>query len=237
MRQAFAVAKVKGTRQLTLESRCGCGTKDRSAQLFQRAKVHLEVSLRLMDDLVFILSGAVCLGSAIAIVTRKNPVYSVIFMLPFFLGMTVLFVLLSAPFLAAMQMMVYGGAILVVFLFVIMLINLRPEELKDDFSFATYGPPVLICGVLGGLLLRFLVQAVPANSPLEQAFAQAVPAERVIEPPLQPLPGMGKTLPALGSIESLSFPLFQQYVVPFELVSLLIVVAILGAVILAKRRV
>jgi len=190
-----------------------------------------------MEDLVFILSGAVCLGSAIAIVSRKNPVYSVIFMLPFFLGMTVLFVLLSAPFLAAMQMMVYGGAILVVFLFVIMLINLQPDEIRDDFSFATYGPPVLICGVLGGLLLSFLRLSIPANSPLEQAFAKDVPVERLIEPPLQPLAGMGKAAPLLGSIDSLSFPLFRQYVVPFELISLLIVVAILGAVILSKKRV
>ena len=197
-------------------------------------RIHLGVFLRLMEDLVFILSGAVCLGSAIAIVSRKNPVYSVLFMLPFFLGMTVLFVLLSAPFLAAMQMMVYGGAILVVFLFVIMLINLQPDEVRDDFSFATYGPPVLMCGVLGGLILSFLRLSIPADSPLEQAFSKAVPVERVVE---QPLVGMGNTVPQLGSIDSLSFPLFRQYVVPFELISLLIVVAVLGAVILAKKRV
>src|ERR1051326_707865 len=89
-------------------------------------------------DFVFIVAGAVCAFSALAIVSQKNPVYSVVYMLPFFLGMTTLFVLLDAAFLAAIQMIVYGGAILVVFLFVIMLINLKPEDLREDFSVVSW---------------------------------------------------------------------------------------------------
>src|SRR3954462_8725892 len=89
-------------------------------------------------DFVFIVAAVVCALSALAIVSQKNPVYSVVYMLPFFLGMTMIFVLLQATFLAAIQMIVYGGAILVVFLFVIMLINLKPEELRDDFAFRPY---------------------------------------------------------------------------------------------------
>lgn len=183
-------------------------------------------------DVVFILSGLLCLGSACTIVTRKNPVYSVIFMLPFFLGMTILFILLSAPFLAAMQMMVYGGAILVVFLFVIMLINLRPEEIKDDFSLWTYTPAAAVGGVLGGLILSFVRHGIPDGSPLDKAFRETASNDRLMLDL-----GMGGVAPPLGSIESISIPMFKQYVVPFELVSILIVVAVLGAVILAKKRV
>src|SRR5260221_3440545 len=90
------------------------------------------------SDFLFTISAVVCIASAILIVSQKNPVYAVVYMLPFFLGMTMIFVLLQATFLAAIQMIVYGGAILVVFLFVIMLINLKPEELRDDFAFGPY---------------------------------------------------------------------------------------------------
>lgn len=174
-----------------------------------------------MVDIVFILSALLCLASAMTIVTRKNPVYAVIFMLPFFIGMAVLFVLLSAPFMAAMQMMVYGGAILVVFLFVIMLINLRPEELQDDFNFTAYIVSALAGGFMGGLILSFALKGI--SSGMSSAF----------EHPLKP----GEGQPAFGSIESLAKPLFQVHLIPFEMISILIVVALLGAVVLAKKRI
>src|SRR3954465_11432960 len=103
-------------------------------------------------DFVFILAGAVCPFAALKIVSQKNPVYSVVYMLPFFLGMTTLFVLIQATFLAAIQMIVYGGAILVVFLFVIMLINLKPEELKDDSSTVTWTLTTLGAAMLWGAI-------------------------------------------------------------------------------------
>lgn len=176
-----------------------------------------------MQQFAFLLSAVVCVVSALFIVTRKNPVYSVLFMLPFFLGMALLFVLLSAPFLAAMQLMVYGGAILVVFLFVIMLINLRPEELKDDFGMASWAAPAVCVGLLGGTLLCFALVGIPADSALEKGFAA-------------PVAGYEEG-PAFGSLNSLSLPLFRLFLAPFELVSLLIVVAILGAVMLSKKKV
>lgn len=171
-----------------------------------------------LQDIVFVLAALMCLISACVIVTRRNPVYAVIAMLPLFVGMATLFVLLKAPFLAAMQIMVYGGAILVVFLFVIMLINLRPEELKDDFAFGSYFLTAVGAGLMAGLMASFIKSGVPVGSKLEAAFAKAPPA-------------------AFGSIENISMPLFQEHIVPFELASVLIMVAVLGAVILSKRRV
>src|SRR6185295_5265265 len=115
-------------------------------------------------DFVFIVAGAVCVFSALAIVSQKNPVYSVVYMLPFFLGMTTLFVLMQATFLAAIQMIVYGGAILVVFLFVIMLINLKPEELKDDFAAVPYTLTTLGAAMLCGAITVFVRRGVDTEA-------------------------------------------------------------------------
>src|SRR5260221_3905472 len=121
------------------------------------------------SDFLFTISAVVCIASAILIVSQKNPVYSVVYMLPFFLGMTALFVLLQATFLAAIQMIVYGGAILVVFLFVIMLINLKPEELRDDWSWSSYILPALGVGLLCGAFAVFIQHG--TSGEMEQAFA------------------------------------------------------------------
>ena len=174
------------------------------------------------SDIIFVISAAVCILSAILIVSQRNPVYSVVYMLPFFLGMTMIFVLLQAPFLAAIQMIVYGGAILVVFLFVIMLINLKPEELRDDFALLPY-----LASIVGILLLGLgigLLAKSGATPAMETAFiTEVVKADAHV--------------PLFGSAESLAGPLFRQHLIPFELASILIVVAMLGAVLLSKKKV
>jgi NADH-quinone oxidoreductase subunit J len=160
--------------------------------------------------------------AAVAIVTRKNPVHSVLLMLPFFLSLAAILVMLQAPCLAAMLVIVYGGAILVVFLFVIMLINLRPEELKSDASVTGHLLSAVLAGLLAALVLSFVLIGIPPGSALEKAFAGPIAA-----------PG---SQPEFGSLGSLSLPLFKQYLIPFELVSLLIVAAILGVVLLGKKK-
>jgi len=171
-----------------------------------------------MADIVFFIAAFVCILTALMIVSQKNPVYSVVYMLPFFVGMTSIFVMLSATFLAAIQMIVYGGAILVVFLFVIMLINLKPEELRDDFAVAPWLYSSIISVLLFGVI--FLQVAHGVTPLMEQRFAGALPEGRVF-----------------GSVESIAMPLFRQQMIPFELASVLIVVAILGAVLLSKKKV
>lgn len=172
-----------------------------------------------MQDAAFILSAIVCVLSAAAIVSRKNPVYSVVFMLPFFLGMTTLFVLLSATFLAAIQMIVYGGAILVVFLFVIMLINLKPEELREDFSMKSWFLSCVGAGLLAAILALF---SRATTQEMELGFISKIP-ERA-----------HGTI--FGSVENIAYPLFEKQLIPFELASVLIVVATLGAVLLSKKK-
>jgi NADH-quinone oxidoreductase subunit J len=172
-----------------------------------------------MEHLVFMLAAAVSFFSACTMVSQRNPVYAVLFMLPLFLGLATIFVMLSAPFMAAMLVMVYGGAILVVFLFVIMLIDLQPEEMTVDFAPGSYLFPAVLAGLLGALVLSFALTGIPKDSGLEAGFAR------------------GPASTEFGSIESLSQPIFERFLVPFELVSVLIVVALLGVVLLGRKRI
>jgi len=174
-------------------------------------------------DAVFALCAAVCTVSAVAAVSRRNPVYSVVYMLPFFVGMTMLFVLLQAPFVAAVQMIIYGGAILVLFLFVLMLINLKPEELRDVFEGLPWALAAFAAAALAGVLAVFSRAGVSEEQ--RTAFKSATAAVT------------SAAGAEFGSVASLGGPLFKQFLVPFELVSVLIVVAILGAVLLSKKRV
>lgn len=183
-----------------------------------------------MIDVAFILAAVVCVLSGAAIVSRKNPVYSVVFMLPFFLGMTTLFVLLNAAFLASIQMIVYGGAILVVFLFVIMLINLRPEDLREDFSVVSWFLSCVGAGLLAAVLALFAHKG--TTSDMESSFAKAGITKTESG---EVVTRSNKTV--LGSVENVAYPMFEKQMVPFELASFLIVVATLGAVLLSKKRV
>ena len=87
-----------------------------------------------MDALVFYISGLLMIASALLVVTRKNPVYSAILLVVFFLLTSVNFLVLRSPFLAVIQVLVYGGAIMVLFLFVLMLLNLTEEELEEKVA-------------------------------------------------------------------------------------------------------
>jgi NADH-quinone oxidoreductase subunit J len=104
------------------------------------------------EDFVFGICAVVTVVSALLVVTRRNPVYSAFWLLPVFLALAIIFVMLLAPFMAAMQVLVYGGAIIVVFLFVIMLLNLGPEDLVSEGGIGRYVAGFGIAAVLVALL-------------------------------------------------------------------------------------
>ena len=166
-----------------------------------------------MADPVFYMAGGVAVLAGVGVVTRRNPVYCAIFMLVAFLAIAVLYLLLSASFLAAMHVLVYTGAILVLFLFVIMLLNLKPDELGQEYSLPARGAVALLCACLFALL------AAPAL--LDTSLRTS-----------------GKSLaPNFGSIETVGRTLFGPYALPFELASALILVAIFGGVVLTKKKI
>src|SRR6476619_3191358 len=99
-------------------------------------------------DPVFALAAAVTVGAGLLVVVQRNPIYSAISMLACFLGLAVIYLRLEAPFLAAIHVLVYTGAILVLFLFVIMLLNLKDSELGEEYPVSTRLGVAGMCAVL-----------------------------------------------------------------------------------------
>ncbi len=169
---------------------------------------------RPMPETLFVLLSMLALGSAVYVVTARNPVYAVIGLMAFFLAISGMYVLLKAPFLAAVQVIVYVGAILVLFLFVIMLFDLRELESEGwRLSGMTLGVTALLVSLMGGLAIVPVLRAVKSVDS-----------------------GWGRISSDFGSTKSLAMLAYQQYPLPIELISLLLLAAIIGAVALAKRR-
>ncbi len=157
------------------------------------------------------------LASALACITRRSPVASALWLVVTLFALAALFVLLDAQFIAVLQLLVYAGAIMVLFLFVIMLLNLGrpgPMDVKGPLGVGT-------AFLLGGVLLFQLWI-------LRQA---ALPAS------IQLPPGsMARLQQEQGFVAAIAQPLFDTYLIPFEITSLLLLAALVGAVVLAKRR-
>jgi len=167
-------------------------------------------------EFLFFLFGATALVSSVFVITRENPVASVMFLVVSLFSLAGMFVLLDAHFLAAVQVIVYAGAIMVLFLFVVMLLNLghaRTAEFRGPFA-------RMLAGSLGVALVAFLGRMVAGAG-------GAAPT------------GDSPVLAALeqrGAVGAVAIPLFREYLVPFEVTSILLLVAIVGAVVLARRR-
>ena len=152
---------------------------------------------------------------SVLVVTRRNPVHSVLLMLVLFVHIAGLYLFLNAEFLAAVQIIVYAGAILVLFLFVIMLLNLKTEEKVRKFQ--SQWP---IGAGIGAILVIFLV------SVLRKITVLAPPGDYTVE-----------RIQSEGTMMTIGKVLYTQYLLPFEIASLVLLVAIIGAVVLAKRRI
>jgi len=159
-------------------------------------------------------------ASAILAVTRRNPVHSMLWVLALFLHVAGIFLLLGAEFLAAVQVIVYAGAILVFYIFVVMLLDLPGEEASPRFG--KHWPLAAVVG-LSFAALAWLAQV----EPLDSVGAEVAPtAER-----------MAAEGPPLGSLSEIGRALFGPFALPFEMASLVLLAAIVGAIVLAKRRV
>ena len=176
----------------------------------------MEVLVAHGPALLFYVFAVVALVSAVGVVTLRNPMYGAIALLVSFLSVAVLFLLRHAEFVAIVQVFVYGGGIMVLFLFVIMLVNLH--QLRESRRFAP-GAPLAVAVVLGLIVLfvsTFLALAV-----------WPVPGD---------LPGLTSVEgEVVGNTEAVAWSLFRQYLLPFEIVSLFLLVAMIGAVVLGRR--
>jgi NADH-quinone oxidoreductase subunit J len=171
----------------------------------------------------FYLFGLSAIASAIAFVTRKSPVAAAMWLVNVMFALAGLYVMLDAQFIAAMQVLVYTGAIMVVFLFVIMLLNLgHPSELADargrwGYILALFVGVVLLAEVMTLNRSNMIERLLPADLAAKAAAAAATPL-------------------AGGIIGPVAAPLFKEYLLAFELTSVLLLAAIVGAVVLGKRR-
>lgn len=158
---------------------------------------------------LFLILAALTVATALTVILHRNPVYSALGLVATLFLLAVLFIGLDAHMVAALQIIVYAGAIVVLFLFVIMLLNLQVEERSSA------PVPMIVLAALGGGALCGLVLAGIRRTPL----GAPVPVHA-----------------GFGGTEPLAERLFTVYLLPFELTSLLLLVAIVGAVVVGRKR-
>ena len=167
-----------------------------------------------MEILIFAILALVAVSCSILVISQRSAVSSALFLIATMVSIAILFLLLNAPFLAAIQVIVYAGAIMVLFIFVIMLLNLRRDEFGAEKRKAQrFFAILLVFLLLTGLATIIELGALGLRSTGE------------ISRPVTP-----------AGPEPLAQLLFTKYLFPFELASILLLVAIVGAVVMAKRR-
>ena len=163
-----------------------------------------------MEIVLFYIFAVIAVFAAFLVITFRNPINSALSMVVCFFSLAALYVLLSAHLIAVLQILVYAGAIMVLVLFVIMLMNLREWQLK----WGKFTWPKVIGFILAGLLL---VEGI--------SFLKGV---------------KGHTAPELsegfGTVEAVGTKLFSTYLLPFEMVSVLLLIGMIGAVVLTKKK-
>jgi NADH-quinone oxidoreductase subunit J len=162
-----------------------------------------------MEPILFILFGAIAVGGAIMVVTRKHPMSSALYLILTLFAVAALFVLRQAHFLAAIQVIVYAGAVVVLFVFVIMLINVPENRLPVE--------RVTVLRVLGVVAAGLLV------------LETAVLARRFVAP--------AGAVADSGSVQAVGKALFTDYLLAFEITSVLLLAAVIGAMALAKKKI
>jgi NADH-quinone oxidoreductase subunit J len=158
--------------------------------------------------ILFWFLSALAVGCALGVILSRNPVNSVMFLIVTFFAISGHYILMNAQFLAIVNIIVYAGAIMVLFLFVIMLMNLNADVEPQK------GHLVQLAGVLsGGILFLVLLAAVKTAAPLQ----------------------MDRSSSDIGLITNLGRVLFKDYVLPFEISSVLFLSAMIGAVVIGKK--
>jgi len=167
-----------------------------------------------METLFFLIVAAITVVSSILVITNKNPLNSALSLIMTFFCIATLYVMLEAPFMAAIQIIVYAGAIMVLFVFVIMLLNVKTESARK-------GKHALFLGSITGILL--LIQTwitvgrgsvAGVSGPVDSALIAKV-----------------------GHTELIGKALFTDFLLPFEITSILLLAAMVGAVILSKKKI
>ena len=171
------------------------------------------------NTVLFYVFGALAVGTSLLVIGQRNPIYSVLLLIASFGALSGLYILLDSPFAAVTQIIVYAGAIMVLFLFTVMLLNVPREDAAEwDRSHPLNRPGARrLGGALAGLLLLELVWAVWHVSTRQESGIKDV------------------AVGSVSSVAAIGRSIFTVYAFPFEVTSILILAAMVGAVILARR--
>ncbi len=170
----------------------------------------------MIETALFILLATVTVVTAILVIVQRNPVASAIYLIITFFSLGGIYLLLNAPFIAVIQVLVYAGAIMVLFLFVIMLLNLEKEK-----KLITRHRLQKVLGAFLGIILLAQIGMIFRSILLEGSKGKFSPEQ----------------VAAVGNTQVVARLLFTDYLLPFEITSVLLLVAIIGAIVLAKRQI
>jgi NADH-quinone oxidoreductase subunit J len=175
----------------------------------------------MITQILFFFFAACAGGSALAMVTRKNPVASALWLIGTFFSVAAIYTLLGALFIGIVQILVYAGAIMVLFLFVIMLLNLG-SNFEEDFRGTGFQVVAAVCGLGIFALLVSVFFSADYAPPLGHQAGHAA---------------LANAQQAQGTVGLIGIPLYQDFMVPLQATAMLLLIAVVGAVILAKRKV
>ena len=176
----------------------------------------MEYLIAHFDAILFYLVAVLAVAGAVGVITLRSPVHAALALLETFIMVAVLFVLREAEFLAAVQVLVYAGGIMVLYLFVIMLVKVKDLRPEDAFL-SGIAPLAVLGGVLVGALLAFGILLGTMAAGAGAAAMQTVGGETV------------------GNTEAVGWLLYTKYLVPFEVVSVVLLVAMIGAIVFGRR--
>jgi NADH-quinone oxidoreductase subunit J len=174
-----------------------------------------------LDVVLFFLFGGLAIAASLAVVAQRNPMHSVLFLITSFAALAGLYIGLDSPFTAVTQIIVYAGAIMVLFLFVVMLLNAPREDVASP-----YGPAyvTLSAGPRRAFAALSVVLLVELTLAVMRYFGEPVAT------------GGAAGAASVSSVKAIGVAIFTNYSLAFEATSVLILVAMVGAVVLAKRR-
>jgi NADH-quinone oxidoreductase subunit J len=170
------------------------------------------------EQIIFIGLAALTVVAAVSVILQRNPIYSALGLIVVLCSLAGIFLLLYAQFIAVIQIIVYAGAIMVLFVFVIMLLNVREEESRTDrLKYLKWLAPPLFLALVAEVLvvIRFVNSTPPA---IQSVNSGGIDSKY-----------------ALGTVESVANGMFTDYLLPFEATSVLILMAIVGAMLLARK--
>jgi NADH-quinone oxidoreductase subunit J len=182
--------------------------------------------------IIFLALGAVAIASSILVVAMRNPVHSALFLLLTFICVAMIFISLHAEFVGAVQLLVYAGGIMVLFLFVVMLANVR--DLPNETMLSPFWKAGVGVGIALFIVFASMFRAGEFGEPVASKDAlRSVPAAAPLGA-AGGVPEAGGTT-VIGNSEAIGMVLYQDYLVPFEVASLFLLVAMIGAIVIGKH--